>query len=152
MDLILWRHAEAVDGVPDAARSLTQRGLKQAAKVAAWLNERLPEDAEILVSPAKRAQQTAEALGRAFKTCEELDVGESAIRLLSSVHWPDGVKRCVLVVGHQPTLGEVAALLLGGDEAQWSVKKGAVWWLSSRVRADETQVVLRAAITPDLLG
>lgn len=151
MDLILWRHAEAVDGFPDAERALTQRGLKQAEKMAGWLNERLPVDAEILVSPARRAQQTASALGRPFKTCKDLDVGESATHLLSAVHWPDGAKRCVLVVGHQPTLGEVAALLLGGDEAQWSIKKGAVWWLSSRVRADETQVILRASISPELV-
>lgn len=152
MDLILWRHAEAEDGIPDTKRALTARGRKQAAKMAAWLNERLPAQTEILVSPALRAQQTAEALGRPFKTCKDIDVGESPTHLLGAADWPDGMQRCVLVVGHQPTLGQVAALLLGGSEAEWSVKKGAVWWLSSRVRTEESQVVLRAAISPDMLG
>ncbi|HEY9381106.1 MAG TPA: histidine phosphatase family protein, partial [Burkholderiales bacterium] len=64
---------------------------------------------------------------------------------------PDGAKRSVLVVGHQPTLGHVASLLLCGSEANWSIKKGAIWWLSSRVRADESQVVLRAMLAPELL-
>ena len=151
MDLILWRHAEAEDSIPDTARALTKRGHKQAEKIAAWLNERLPKDAEILVSPAKRAQQTAQALRRPFTTCKAIDVGADATHLLSAADWPDGKKRCVLLVGHQPSLGQVAALLLGGHEAEWALKKGAVWWLSSRVRGENNQVVLRAAIGPDLV-
>jgi len=151
MDLILWRHAEAEDGFPDLARALTSRGHKQAMHMARWLNERLPKDTEILVSPAKRTQQTAEALGRPFKTCPEIGTHADAAHVLSSAGWPEGNKRSVLIVGHQPTLGQVAALLLCGAEGDWSVKKGAVWWLSSRVRADESQVVLRAMVTPDLL-
>ena len=57
----------------------------------------------------------------------------------------------MLVVGHQPTLGRVAAVLLGGAEADWSIKKGAVWWFTRRVRDGNGQVVLRAVIGPDLL-
>ncbi|MBI5792167.1 MAG: histidine phosphatase family protein, partial [Rhodocyclales bacterium] len=53
--------------------------------------------------------------------------------------------------GHQPTLGRVAALLLGGAEDDWTVKKGAVWWFSNRTREGETQTVLRGVISPDLL-
>ena len=41
MDLLLWRHAEAVDGLPDSTRELTERGIRQAHKVAAWLESRL---------------------------------------------------------------------------------------------------------------
>ena len=67
MDLILWRHAEAEDGVPDGARALTKKGLKQAAAIAAWLKPRLPDATRILVSPATRAQQTAAALGIAVR-------------------------------------------------------------------------------------
>ena len=37
-------------------------------------------------------------------------------------------------------------LVLAGEEADWTVKKGAVWWFSSRVRQGETQTVLRAVI------
>src|SRR5450756_2784577 len=62
MDLILWRHAEAEDGMPDSARELTKRGRKQAVQIGAWLKERLPADCAILVSPSMRTQQTADAL------------------------------------------------------------------------------------------
>ena len=147
MDLILWRHADAEDRRPDAARALTSRGLQQAAKVARWLNERLPDHIEILASPALRAQQTAQALNRSFHTRAELAVGESAADLLRAAGWPDKLNRCVLVVGHQPTLGEVAAYLLEDAEAEW-LAKGAVRWLSS---AGE-QAVLKIAITPEQIG
>ena len=53
---------------------------------------------------------------------------------------------------HQPVLGRIAALLLSGQEAEWTIKKGALWWLSNRTRGDETQTVLRAVIPAELLG
>lgn len=150
MDLILWRHAEAEDGFPDNNRKLTAKGEKQAEKMGEWLRERLPRDTRIIVSPARRTLQTALALKCKFETLREIGVGASVPALLAAAGWPDA-KGAVLVVGHQPVLGQAAALLLGGAEADWSVKKGAVWWLSSRVRQDETQVVLRAVMAPDLL-
>lgn len=67
MDLILWRHADAddwVEGCDDMERSLTPRGLKQAARMATWLDRQLPEGTRVLCSPARRCQQTATALGR----------------------------------------------------------------------------------------
>lgn len=150
MDLILWRHAEAEDGLPDQSRKLTAKGEKQADQMAVWLRERLPKETRIIASPAKRTQQTALALGAKFETLKDIAVGASVPALLAAAGWPDA-KGAVLVVGHQPTLGQVAALLLGGEEASWSIRKGAVWWLSSRVRQDETQVVLRAVMAPDML-
>jgi phosphohistidine phosphatase len=57
----------------------------------------------------------------------------------------------VLVVGHQPTLGEVAALLLAGQELPWSMRKSAVWWLSNRVRDGVSAVVLKVVIGPDFV-
>lgn len=150
MDLILWRHAEAEDGIPDQGRKLTSKGEKQAELMAAWLRARLPKETRVIVSPAKRTQQTALALKGSFETVKEIGVGASVPALLEAAGWPDA-KGAVLVVGHQPTLGQVAALLLAGEEASWSVKKGGVWWLSSRVRQDETQVVLRAVMGADLL-
>ena len=44
----------------------------------------------------------------------------------------------------------MASLLLAGSEADWTIKKGALWWFSNRVRSGETQTVLRAAIPADL--
>ena len=57
----------------------------------------------------------------------------------------------MVVVGHQPDLGRVAAVLLSGAEAEWSVKKGGLWWLTHRERDGEAQVVVRAVLAPDLL-
>lgn len=150
MDLILWRHAEAEEGVPDHGRKLTAKGEKQAEKMAEWLKARLPKETRIIASPAARTQQTAQALKLPFETAHEISVGASVPALLAAAGWPDA-RGAVLVVGHQPTLGQTAALLLGGEEAYWSVKKGAVWWFSTRVRSSESQVVLRAVMANDLL-
>jgi len=149
MELILWRHAEALDTVPDASRKLSARGEKQAKQMAAWLTPRLPKKTRILVSPATRCQQTAQALELDFETSRLLSTDASVADLIAATEWPTG-NGAVLVVGHQPTLGRLAALLLSGQEANWSVKKGAVWWFTNRVRNEETQIVLRACIGADL--
>jgi phosphohistidine phosphatase len=128
MDLILWRHAEAEDGSPDAARKLTKHGRDQARRVAAWLKPRLPKRCEILVSPAARTQETASALGVEFETASEVGTGAVAADVIAAAGWPEGSKS-VLIVGHQPTLGRVAAMLLSGSESDWHFAKGSVWWL-----------------------
>ena len=172
MDLILWRHAQAedlpltdeqaqalaqgqdltvrIDPVRDLARSLTPKGHKQAERMAAWLNQRLPESTRVLVSPAQRTQQTALALGRSFKTVKGLNSSASVDDLLKAARWPQG-KEPVLIVGHQPTLGVAAARLLTGHDLVWSVKKGAVWWLRLRERHGEQQVTLQTVQSPDWL-
>lgn len=150
MDLILWRHADAVDGTPDMARKLTSKGVKQAKETAAWLKARLPEGTRILVSPAERTRQTAQALSQEFEVVKEIAPGASAAAVLAAAGWPDSPS-AVLVVGHQPTLGMVAAMLVAGEPMPWSVRKSGVWWLSHRVRGEEPQVVLRAVMSPDFL-
>lgn len=150
MDLILWRHAEAEPGEPDLGRRLTSKGLKQAERMAEWLEHRLPETTRIIVSPADRTQQTALALGRKFKTSDDVAPGASTASLLAAAGWPDA-REPVLVVGHQPTLGEVAAFLMAGEEAAWSIRKGAVWWFSNRTRLGQPGVLLKVAIGPDLV-
>jgi phosphohistidine phosphatase len=150
MDLILWRHAEAEPGEPDLGRRLTAKGLKQAERMGEWLDGHLPDGTRILVSPADRAQQTALALKRKFKIVDEIAPGASVADVLDAAGWPDA-RESVLVVGHQPTLGAVAAFLLSGEESGWAVKKGAVWWLTNRDRGGSSVVVLRVAIGPDFV-
>jgi phosphohistidine phosphatase len=150
MDLILWRHAEAEDGLPDLERRLTPRGQKHAARIAQWLLQRLPATFAVLASPARRAQDTAQALGAPFRTVTALAPGAAVRDILGAADWP-GRKNAVVVVGHQPDLGRVAALLVSGTEASWSVKKGGLWWLSDRVRDEGAQVVVRAVVAPDLI-
>jgi phosphohistidine phosphatase len=151
MDLILWRHAEAeeYDGtLPDHKRRLTARGEKQAKQAARWLHQHLPRKRKVLVSPAERTQQTANALELPYEIEPKLGIGASAMDVLTAAGWRDQ-SGAVLIVGHQPTLGRVAALLLGGTEADWSIKKGGIWWFSRRVRNGSAEAVLRAVLNPD---
>ena len=150
MHLILWRHAEAADGVPDLKRQLTDKGRKQAREMAAWLQTRLAEDFRVIASPAERALQTASALTDDFRVVESIAPGASWRAVLEAAGWPHS-EHTVVVVGHQPVLGQTAAKLLTGKALPWTIKKGAVWWLTHRERDGQAQVVLRAVISPDLL-
>lgn len=153
MDLILWRHAEAIetrDGKDDLDRALTPKGERQAQRMAVWLNRQLPSSARVLVSPARRAQQTAATLDRKLRTLSDLAPDATVEALLHAVRWPEA-KEPTLVVGHQPTLGLAAAYLLSGQALAWSVRKGGVWWLRGRDREGELQVVLHAVVSPDMV-
>ena len=153
MDLILWRHAEAfemreIDN--DLERALTPKGERQAQRMAQWLNRHLPSSTRVLASPARRTQQTAQALERKFKTVDMLAPDASIEAVLAAARWPES-REPVLIVGHQPTLGLVAATLLCGAPHPWALQKAAVWWLRYRERDGDEQVVLQAVLGPDCL-
>jgi phosphohistidine phosphatase len=153
MDLIFWRHAEALDatdGQEDLLRELTSKGEKQAAKMGGWLDRQLPEGVRVMCSPAIRAEQTARALGRKYKLKSELLPDASAIELLEAVGWPSS-KMSVVVVGHQPVIGRCIAHMLGLPESELPVRKGALWWLRSRVRDGVPQTVVVSVQTPELI-
>ena len=153
MDLIFWRHAEAFDaleGQDDLSRTLTPKGEKQALRMGQWLDRQMPEGVRVISSPAVRCEQTVKALGRKVKFKTELHPEGSLDDLLVTAGWPDS-KMSVLVVGHQPVLGKAIAYLLGLPQGECSVRKGAVWWLRSRVREDLTQTVVVSVQTPELL-
>ncbi|MES2933879.1 MAG: phosphohistidine phosphatase SixA [Pseudomonadota bacterium] len=149
MELILWRHAEAEIGEPDEGRTLTTKGHKQAERMAEWLDRHLPQTCKILSSPATRTMQTVEALGRKYKTLPELATDSTPEKILRAANWPNS-REPVLIVGHQPTLGQVAALLITGTPQDWTVRKGNVWWLAQRERGDVSTTFLKAVMTPDL--
>lgn len=153
MDLILWRHAEAVEdiaGDDDMARALTPRGEKQAKRMAAWLDRQLPDSTRIWVSPARRTEQTAQALDRKFRFSPMIAPMGTPDQLLELVQWPHA-KGCVLVVGHQPTLGHTLSQLLGLRMQECSVKKAALWWLHYRERDTTPQTVIITVQSPELL-
>ena len=141
MDLILWRHAHAeVHPKGDAGlqgdeldlkRRLTDKGERQAKRMADWLERHLPANTLILVSPARRAQDTAKALGRPFKTLAALAPGAMPEALLACAQWPQA-KTPVVLVGHQPTLGMVVGNVLTQGPTEHAVRKGSVWWLRYR--------------------
>jgi phosphohistidine phosphatase len=153
MDLILWRHAEAeviAPGQDDLQRALTPKGERQARRMAAWLNHRLAATTRVLVSPALRCRQTAEALGREVRVLPSIAPDAPISALIEASRWPKSAEP-VLICGHQPTLGQLAARLLAGVEQEWAVKKGAVWWLRWRQRDGEPEVTLHAVQGPDAL-
>ncbi len=162
MDLILWRHAQAedlYDGISDAERKLTAKGVKQASKMASWLDRVLPDNCKILVSPTERTVATAEALtffGRKRKIITELNPEATPQLVLESVNWPDS-KEAVLVIGHQPYLGQVVSEILGHQGYEFSIRKASVWWLSHKLKTSLTgeespHVFLKAVMSPDLLS
>ena len=133
MDLILWRHAEAQEHAPglnDVDRALTADGERQARRVGEWLQRLLPADARVLCSPAKRTQLTARALSRPFDTASAVAPDAPGVAVLRAANWPHA-RSTVVVVGHQPTLGEAAAMAMPGQAQRWSIKKGGVVWLRS---------------------
>jgi phosphohistidine phosphatase len=71
--------------------------------------------------------------------------------LLSQVGWP-GASRPVVVVGHQPTLGQTLAHLLGMAQPSCPVRKGAVWWVRARVREGLLQASIVTVQSPEQLG
>ncbi len=163
MDLILWRHAEAREpreNEPDHERPLTAKGERQAQRMAQWLNRHLPDSTRVLASPTLRTVQTVKTLERKFKLAPELGPHQSVDALLSVARWPEA-REPVLVVGHQDTLGLVAAHLLADVVQPWPIRKGAVWWLRTRKRGSDGQadgqtdgqrgdeVVLHAVLSPD---
>jgi phosphohistidine phosphatase len=159
MDLILWRHAEAevaAQGRDDMSRQLTPKGERQATRMAVWLDRHLPDGTRVLVSPARRTEQTAQALGRKYKLRDELTPDAQASDVLALLKWSpetgSQTKGSVLIVGHQPYLGQVIAQLLGMREEICAVRKGAVWWLRTRLREEKAQTVLMTVATPELIS
>ncbi|HTP60798.1 MAG TPA: histidine phosphatase family protein [Burkholderiales bacterium] len=150
MDLILWRHADAAEGGRDLERKLTAKGHKQAARMSEWLMKRLPSRIQVVASPARRARETADALGVKYRISDRLAPGAAPAVILEAAGWPTR-KGAVVVVGHQPDLGRVAAMLLSGAQGDWSLKKAGLWWISDRERDGRHQAVLRAVMAPDLL-
>ena len=120
MQLYLVRHADATPGDPDELRPLSDEGHEQARE----LGERLREDGVapdvVLTSPLLRARQTGEALARATGTSSEADErlapGATADTLQEAL---SGRGESVVVVGHQPDCGQIAAALRGGEEPRF---------------------------------
>jgi phosphohistidine phosphatase len=153
MDLVIWRHAEAVDsqeGCDDLDRVLTARGYKQAIRMAEWLDRQLPESTRIFSSPARRCEDSVRRLDRKYKLSNDLLPESNADTILSSLQWPTA-KGTVLIVGHQPMLGQIIAQALGFKSSESAIRKGSVWWLRSRERAEQRQTVLVTVQSADML-
>jgi phosphohistidine phosphatase len=154
MDLLLWRHAHALDALPgqsDMDRALSRKGEKQAVAMSSWLNGRLPENTQILCSPSRRTLQTVAFLKRSYQVCEEVSPDANAGALLKAARWPH-CPSAVLVVAHQPFLAETVEHLLNLHPAKpLSFRKGGIWWLRHRNQDGVSDVALVGVINPEIL-
>ena len=64
---------------------------------------------------------------------------------------PDSMRSVVLMIGHQPSLGQAISLLLGLQQDSCPVRKGAVWWIRTRERDGDVQTVVVTVQAPELL-
>lgn len=156
-EIILWRHADAepINGeMDDLERALSEKGKKQAKRMAKWLNQRLYNQALILSSPALRATQTADALDRKYhieKNIAPTATPRGVFRIMTQ-HFDTDIKdkQQILLIGHQPYVGKLAAMMLGIGDIDLGIKKGSVWWL----RADKDEPLrfkLITVMSPSLL-
>jgi phosphohistidine phosphatase len=120
VQLYLVRHAEAADGEPDELRPLTAEGRRAARE----LGERLAAEGihpdAVLTSPLLRARQTGAELARPAgleaEADERLAPGATAESVKAAAA---GRGDAVVVVGHQPDCGRIAAALTGGEEPRF---------------------------------
>lgn len=158
-NLILWRHADAEEliiGSKDTDRALTKSGRKDAAKMAKWLNQYLPDNVEMLCSPARRCLETVATLQQLNQHQSKYDVKiaeflsvDSSVALMTQHILNDDSSKTILLIGHQPNLGLLIAKLLGMNEGACVVKKGAVWWLRQRFIEGKSQTYLFTVQHPD---
>jgi phosphohistidine phosphatase len=115
--LVLIRHADAEAGEPDELRRLSRKGREQAQALGKRLAAAGVQADVVLTSPLLRARETgqavADALGSSTEPNEALAPGATADGVRSAV---EGRGQTVLVVGHQPDCGKVAAELSDGIE------------------------------------
>jgi phosphohistidine phosphatase len=113
--LILFRHAKSdwPEGVADHERPLADRGRKAAPLMGAWLERHgFPVDL-VLVSTARRAQETWMLASRAMKNPpparNSREIYEASCeRLVDVIHGIDGDVRTLMIVGHNPGLQDLA--------------------------------------------
>jgi phosphohistidine phosphatase len=120
MRLYLVRHAEAAPGDPDELRPLTSKGREQARALGARLRNEDASPSVVLTSPLLRARQTGAELAKALEVESEPDErlapGASVDDVRDAV---EGRGDQVIVVGHQPDCGQIAAALTGGPEPRF---------------------------------
>jgi len=120
MRLYLVRHAEAAPGEPDELRPLTPEGRQQARELGRRIRDELTRPEAILTSPLLRARETGGELSRALEVAAEPDERLAPGATVEDVRAVlAGRGDPVVVVGHQPDCGQVAAALSSGPEPRF---------------------------------
>jgi len=161
-NIVLWRHADALplnaEMTEDSDRPLSRKGHLQAKKVANWLATHLPKHTLIVSSTAVRAKQTAQALSHNIIISHRIAPGASlevVLKTLDDLSMQHQDQSDLLIVGHQPWLGELATYLLDANQSQpisaLNIKKGAVWWFKISTITTDPTYNLYCLQTPRLL-
>lgn len=154
MDLYLVRHGVAFDPDPtrwpdDTQRPLTPDGEKRFAKTARGLGNLAADVEAVLSSPWPRAWRTAEILAKHAGwpkpvACTALESGRAATEVLQALQ-PHTNDKAVALVGHEPSLHELASYLLTGERnhVALEMKKGGVarLWIDEAVRPGSARLV-----------
>lgn len=168
-NILLWRHAQAEDLADfddldfdnrDSARPLSKKGQKQAEKVAGWLKNNMPKGTLIVSSNALRAKQTAQSLGLEYIVIADLAPNvtlETALKTIGELSVNNLASDNLLLVGHQPWIGLLAAQLLNFPKKlsesakEISIKKGAVWWFKRPISQGNQPFKLFTVLAPSTL-
>ena len=112
---MLVRHAEAAAAAVDADRPLSAHGARRATAIGAWLAQAGLAPDRVLVSPAVRTVQTWERAGGPPPVVDPRVYENTVEAVLSAIaETPDDVHQLV-VVGHNPSMSELAAVLDDGS-------------------------------------
>lgn len=136
MILYIVRHSDAVPsgtpGVPEDERPLTDKGVKKMREIARGLRAVDVKPELILSSPLPRARRTAEIVveemggGIPLKLTDALSPSGNRSALYREFR-TDRKLSAVMIVGHQPALGEIAGeIAWGSAEHYLELKKGGV--------------------------
>ena len=129
--IVVLRHGPAEDRNParwpdDALRPLSKKGTQQTRRAAGGLARQLDPVTLLASSPAVRARQTAEIVGRALsprrrpKLWPELDLGSGAASIFPRLRREVGANETAVLVGHDPTLTEFVGLALTGQDVAFA--------------------------------
>lgn len=160
MDLFVVRHGiaeAAAPGQDDASRQLTPQGERKVRRVVRGLRELRWQLDRVLTSPWLRAAQTAELLEPISDDGPiptELLCQAPRPELLAMIaeNPPTKARHATAVVGHEPWLGELVALLAFGESRfgeGLTLKKAGVVWLDGTAIAGGMQI--RAILPPKVL-
>ena len=123
-ELILLRHAHAgshTTGPDDRDRVLSEVGVQEARAAGAWLRERglLPD--RVLCSPAARTRETLAVLGDlgVVEVREEPSIYEASPGTLAALVDTQRDAERLLLVGHNPGLEQLAALMHSGQSGDY---------------------------------
>ncbi len=162
MILYIVRHAiAAAHGTPgfsDDERALTEEGVAKMRQAASGMRNLGYIPGAILSSPLPRAIQTAEILHEILgakiplKTVPSLAPSGTRQDLYREISQHERKLESLMIVGHQPSLGEIAGeIAWGSAEFCIELKKGGVCALDLEISRGIPKGVLVSLLTPSIL-